>query len=137
MGYEGLRKINPVLLRQIDRLFTHRWEAFVIANLASGPLRFSQLAFEVQMATKKRVSDSSLSRINAQLVRADLIQKVPGDDKHDAYALTPRGERVAEMLLAITHALEDLQGDGDELQARPPRQRAQSSMDTDQDLDSP
>jgi DNA-binding HxlR family transcriptional regulator len=94
-------------LRQIDGLFAHRWDVFVIATLAGGPLRFSQLSYDVCMHTRTKIPDSTLVRIRDRLTRAGIMSVANDEDGHAAYALTVDGQATAEIIAAITHALDE------------------------------
>lgn len=95
-------------LRDIDALFAHRWDVFVIASLAEadGPLRFNQLAHAVSENTQTRMIDSTLTRIKDRLIRAGLVHATLDGDGHAAYALTPAGQARAEIIRAITDAID-------------------------------
>lgn len=92
-------------LRQIDGLFAHRCDVFVVASLASGPLRFNQLAYEVSMHMRTKVPDSTLVRSRDRLTRAGIMEALTDGDGHTAYALTEAGQTTAEMIATLTHAL--------------------------------
>ena len=105
--------VNFERLREFDKLFENRREAFVVATLGvSGPLRFSELAFSVQGNANVRVPDSTITQILARLRRAGLIEKT-NVDGHDAYTLTEAGARKAWVISRISHAL-DHHGPGSE-----------------------
>ncbi|HET8659150.1 MAG TPA: winged helix-turn-helix transcriptional regulator [Micromonosporaceae bacterium] len=93
-------------LRDIDALFAHRWDVFVIASLAEeGPLRFNQLAHAVSEHTRTRMIDSTLARTKDRLIRTGLIVATDDGDGHAAYSLTATGWAKAKMIRAITDAL--------------------------------
>jgi DNA-binding HxlR family transcriptional regulator len=96
-------------LRQIDKLFEHRWEAFVIGSLAESdrPMRFNQLAYAVSEHTRTRMVDSSLARIKDRLIHKGLVEETKTDDGYHAYALTEEGREKAEILASITDALDE------------------------------
>jgi DNA-binding HxlR family transcriptional regulator len=106
-------------LRQIDKLFEHRWEAFVIGSLAEagGPMRFNQLAHAVSEHTRTRMVDSSLARIKDRLIHKGLVEETKTVDGHHAYALTDAGREKAEILASITGALDECRNAADDATA--------------------
>ncbi len=94
-------------LREIDGLFAHRWDVFVIATLAGGPLRFNQLSYDVSAHTRTKIPDSTLVRIRDRLTRAGIMSVANDEDGHPAYALTEDGQATAEIIAALTHALDE------------------------------
>lgn len=94
-------------LRQIDKLFEFRWDAFVIGSLAEadGPMRFNQLAQAVSEHTGTRMIDSSLNQIKKRLINQGILVAVKDHNGHPSYALTDDGRSKAAILAAITDAL--------------------------------
>jgi DNA-binding HxlR family transcriptional regulator len=108
-------------LRQFDRLFQNRHEVFVVASLAvAGPLRFSQLAFTVQVHAGARIPDSTIAQILGRLCRADLVEKVTDHEGHGAYHLTTQGCATATVIATISHALDQCHESGDDTDTAAP-----------------
>jgi len=106
--------VNFDRLREFDKLFENRREIFVVATLAvSGPLRFSELAYQVQQHVQAKVHDSTITRILGRLEHRGMITIVVDHD-HDAYALTESGDAVATVISAITHSLDRCKCDEDQ-----------------------
>jgi DNA-binding HxlR family transcriptional regulator len=116
------------VLRDIDTLFAHRWDVFVIACLGEeGPLRFNQLAHAVSEQTGTRMIDSTLARIKDRLIRAGLVMTTDEGDGHPTYSLTNAGRARADTIRTITDALappDDPAGGGTDDDGRPPSQAA-------------
>jgi DNA-binding HxlR family transcriptional regulator len=106
--------MNFKRLRQIDRLFSRRWDAFVVACLADGPLRLSELAYQLTIHTQTRMNDGTLGRIKHRLLRAGVIHVINDPDGHPTYALTDAGQATADVIKALTDALEECQKAADD-----------------------
>jgi DNA-binding PadR family transcriptional regulator len=98
-------------LRQVDKLFYYRWDAFIVASLTEGPMRFTALSYAVSLHARVKVPDSSIVRGIDRLTRADIIDGRDDGEGHQMYALTPKGLITAAVLKAITAALRECQDD--------------------------
>ncbi len=96
-------------LRQVDKLFIYRWDAFIVASLTDGPMRFTALAYHVSMHAHVKVPDSSIVRGIERLARAGIIDGVDDEDGHHVYSLTKKGKATAAILIAITAAVRECQ----------------------------
>src|SRR5581483_8758172 len=96
-------------LRQVDKLFYYRWDAFILASLTQGPMRFTALAYDVSIHAHVKVPDSSIVRGIERLTRAEIINVTDDGESHQVYALTEKGLTTASILTAITAALRECQ----------------------------
>jgi DNA-binding HxlR family transcriptional regulator len=93
-------------LRDIDKMFTRRWDVFVIACLSEQePLRFNQLAHMVSENSRNRIADSTLNRVKGRLIRAGLLQQDIDDEAHPTYSLTSTGRAKGRFIRALTEAV--------------------------------
>ncbi|MFY1622474.1 hypothetical protein ACN268_04645 [Micromonospora sp. WMMD735] len=97
-------------LRDLDKLFSHRWEALVILCLADQPARFSELARATVEKAGVRLPDGNITRSLDRLRRKGLVG-VRMDDRHRAYELTGSGQRRASELRFLLEAMEDREHD--------------------------
>lgn len=96
-------------LRQVEKLFYYRWDAFIVASLIDGPMRFTALAYSVSMHARVKVPDSSIVRGIERLTRAKIIHIKDDADGHHVYSLTTKGLATASILVAITTAVRECQ----------------------------
>ena len=101
-------------LRRIDKLFQHRWDVFVVASLAAGPRRFGELTYDVSLHTRRKVPDSSLTKIKNRLLRTGILRKAVDDEGHPVYELTATGRATADIVSALTRAFDDCHGSDDD-----------------------
>lgn len=97
-------------LRDLDKLFSHRWEALVILCLADQPARFSELARATVDKAGVRLPDGNITRALNRLRRKGLVD-VREDEQHRAYELTGNGRQRASELRFLLEALEDREHD--------------------------
>ena len=93
---EGRRSPCPVACG-LD-VFGDRWTLLVIRDLLAGVKRFKDLA-----AAPERIPTNLLSDRLARLSAHGIIEQIPPPDgsKHLAYRLTPKGESLRPILLAM------------------------------------
>ena len=94
------RSCSPVPneVRAAAKLLERRWTLATIYACASGAVRFNEFRQSLP-----GVSPTTLSERLEQLEAAEIIERrlVPGRPPHTKYALTPRGERVAQALAGL------------------------------------
>lgn len=66
------------------------------------------------MHTRRKVPDSSLTKIKNRLLRAGVLYKTVDDEGHPVYALTATGQATADIVSALTRAFDECHGSGDD-----------------------
>jgi DNA-binding HxlR family transcriptional regulator len=107
-------------LREIDELFAVRWEAFALASLSDGPLRYRQLWRAIKRHAQADIKDTTATRLLKKLTRAGLVAQTRIGGRHFVYSLTPQGEAVVRRIGGLIDAM-DLLDDA----ARPPEVEAE------------
>ena len=92
---------------QLDELFKYRGDAAVLACLASGPMRFSEVARAIPSRFSGYRSGYPVGPNLARLQAGGLVAHAGGDEQYDLYKLTSLGEEKAQMVLNVLRALEN------------------------------
>lgn len=100
IDYDELQKAHD-LVHQV-------WEAGVLACLASGPRRYTEIGTWLGQWSRVRPTDSAVTRSTARLVRAGYVERVTDDGgTFDHYRLTPAGRERAKLLARLASLFED------------------------------
>jgi DNA-binding HxlR family transcriptional regulator len=98
--------IDFARLREVDELFAVRWEAFALASLANGPLRYRQLWRAVRRHTQADINDTTFARLVKKLVAAEFVVQTPANARRPSYALTPQGQGFVQRIVDLIEAMD-------------------------------
>jgi len=101
----GQVDIDFARLREVDALFKVRWEAFALASLANGPLRYRQLWRAVRRNTQENIKDTTFARLAKKLIAAGYIVQMTADVR-PSYALTSKGREVVQRIVGLIEAMD-------------------------------
>jgi hypothetical protein len=93
-------------LRRIRQLWEYEGDAFALAALAAGPMRYSQLAHEMSIVAGRRLTDSTITRCRDRLVRRGRVELFDDGVGHTLHRLTELGHDEARLLDAMVQAVQ-------------------------------
>lgn len=93
-------------LRELEDLFSHRWDALAMLCLSDGPLRFNRLAATMNERADERLADGVLSRSLHRLSDKRMVVRAEvAESGHIVYALTDEGRARAQQLADYVRAV--------------------------------
>ena len=97
--------MNVNHLRRLSEILGHKWDLLILARLADGPLRYTEIASQVR-ETDSDLTDGVLTKNLKRLADSGFIHRERAETHH-VYELTPRGRFVVATLAKIAEFDDD------------------------------